>query len=49
MTTLLSAIFLGEVIRPPLVVGGLLVIGGIVLMEAPALINRTVIAYQRIK
>jgi len=49
VTTLLSAIFLGEVIRLPLVVGGLLVIGGIVMMEAPSLINRTIIAYQRIK
>jgi len=49
VTTLLSAIFLGEVIRLPLIVGGLLVIGGIVMMEAPALISRTMIAYQRSK
>ena len=49
VTTLMSAIFLGEIVRMPLITGGLLVIGGIALMEAPAIINRTLVAYQNLK
>jgi drug/metabolite transporter (DMT)-like permease len=40
VATSLSALLLGEVVGLPLLFGGLLVIGGIIMMDAPALISR---------